>query len=776
MLRASLSRSRRGIGRTFKDGNRNTRIVLNGCQSFDESISVREAHTSGLYVHHTIAEEEGRDFASAAVTVGLINALTRSKSGVGFFRPIENTGVQVYRSQLIKDVFKLKEDVGLMQGVSQIRAFELLTHDRLDELLEEVYQAYSSYKANHDLVVVEGTHLKGVGHDTLSLNAKVASTLGVPALLVTDAGLILRKGVGTFSNLNGGDWKKDVVDNAKLSDVGFKHENVDIVGALVHGIPNTDNYESLLELFKARKLSLMGAIPQDHVLQSVEVQDLVKILNAELLVGAEESNLSKKVTKYIVATSQLDDLLAHLQKGGDSSVVITTGDRADIILGLISLKQLNQGSSIAALVLAGEPISPEVGQLLKMQSLSSSVPILSSRLSAFDTTAVLASLEGGIGSLTVQKFEHAKDLFDKHIQANVISNAVLQDYVVSANPISFQNSIFSCAKEHKQVIVLPEGEESRTIQAAAAVLERGLCDLVLLGNHQTISKTAEHHNVDISSARVIDPLSSQLDTYVDYFYESRKHKGLTKEQARKTLMEDPNYLGTCMVAMGEVDGMVSGAVHTTADTVRPALQIIKMEPGIKVVSSVFFMCLPHTILAYGDCAINPNPTSEELATIAISSADTAAAFGISPYVAMLSYATGDSNKGPLIDKVADATAIAKSQRPDLLIEGPYQYDAAVNPDIASRKVKGSNIKVAGKANVLIFPDLNASNIAYKAVQQSTGAVAVGPVLQGLRKPVNDLSRGCTVEDIVVTIAVTAVQAIYRKEKAVAKDATVLSAA
>jgi phosphate acetyltransferase len=479
--------------------------------------------------------------------------------------------------------------------------------------------------------------------------------------------------------------------------------------------------------------------------------------------------LSTEVAQYVVGTLQLSELLNFLPLHTDptkGSVVITSASRVDILLGLIQLHESKSPSSLAAVVLTGgRPPPKEVDALVKGGASKGTLPILSSPLPTFETAAALANVEGYITAKAPRKIERAQMLFDDHIDINMIKRAILQERPVRMNSKLFQYNLFSRAKQQPQTIVLPEGDEPRTLQAAGAIIRRGLCNLILLGNKQKIETMAKQFHVDISAARIVNPEQSpDLEKYAHSFYEARKHKGMTLEKAREILLEDVNYFGTVMVAAGDADGMVSGAIHTTSNTVRPALQIIKTQPGLPVVSSVFFMCLPGKVLVYGDCAINSNPSSEELAAIAVASADTAAAFGITPRVAMLSYATGDSNTGPLIQKVIDATAIAKKKRPDLQIEGPLQYDAAVDPAIAKTKMKGADNPVAGKATVLIFPDLNTGNNTYKAVQQSTGAVAMGPLLQGLRKPVNDLSRGCTVADIVTTIALTAVQAAAMKEK------------
>ncbi|KAG0612694.1 hypothetical protein M758_6G046400 [Ceratodon purpureus] len=729
------------------------------------TVPCREAHTNSLYIHHTIGGV-GRD--SVAVTVGLLHALERLQPGIGYFRPIDQTTIGGHRSKLIKSVFKMKDDPASMQGVTQERAYELVTNDKIDDLLEEVLKAYEACRANHDFVVIEGTSLRGVGDDTVTLNAKIAQTLGASALLVTDAGIAcgMEDKVKNWDDL---DWERRVVNNVRLSDLVFNREHVDVVGAIVHRTPQAQRKDKLLrQMFEELKIPYAGALPEDAILRSVQVQDVAKKLGAKLLypVEDEEVAMSTEVTQYLVATLQLSDLLRYLPRHVDptkGSVVITSAARVDILLGLIHLHESKSDANIATVVLSGgNPPPKEVHDLLKARN-SATLPILSSPQLTFETAAALANVEGYISAKTPLKVERAQTLFDDNIDMNVIKDAMFKERPVRMNSKLFQHNLFTRAKQQIQTIVLPEGEEPRTVQAAGTVMRRGLCNLILLGNREKIETLAKQFRVDLSQVRIVDPRdSSETEKYAKNFYESRKHKGVTLEQAHNIVVEDVNYFGTCMVAAGDADGMVSGAVHTTANTVRPALQIIKTLPGIPVVSSVFFMCLPGKVLVYGDCAINSDPSSEELAAIAVASADTAAAFGITPRVAMLSYATGDSNKGPLIQKVIDATAIARKQRPELLIEGPLQYDAAVDPVIAKTKMKGVESNVAGKATVLIFPDLNTGNNTYKAVQQATGAVAMGPLLQGLRKPVNDLSRGCTVPDIVTTIALTAVQAASMK--------------
>lgn len=658
-----------------------------------------------------------------------------------------------------------------MRGITQARAFELVEHDKTDDLIEEVLKAYEAYKVNHDFVVVEGTSLKRAGDDATLLNARIASTLGLPVLMVTNARKAAGVGERKIVRWDKLEWEREIALSAQVSASVMKRNFVDVLGSVIHRLPVTKRGESLLHKhFQELKIPFLGAIPEDSILKCVKVDDIITALGADILYGTHGAVArSKDSSQFVAAMPQLSDVLSHiksLKEISENIVVITDPGRPDILLGLIGVHQSDMYPNVSAIVLAGDnTLRPEVELLVKEQPAEMLPPIILSPDSSFETAATLADLEGQILSESQQKIEHAKVLFDRHIDGDHINDLLAQDRNVPIHPKVFLHNIFSRAKKSMKNIVLPEGDEPRTVQAAGILLSQGVCRLTMLGDLKKIEELAKEFQVDLSLARLINPAQSEnLTKYSQVLYEARKHKGMTYDEAHKKVVQDVNYFGTCMVASGDADGMVSGAIHTTADTVRPALQIIKTEPGLKIASSVFFMCLQGKVLVFGDCAINADPTSEELALIAIASANTAAAFGIEPRVALLSYATGDSNSGPLIQKVADAATIAKKMKPDLLMDGPLQYDAAVNPETAKIKLKGKTSPVAGKANVLIFPDLNTGNTTYKAVQQSTGAIAMGPVIQGLRMPVNDLSRGCTVQDIVSTVAITAVQAASLRQK------------
>ena len=436
-------------------------------------------------------------------------------------------------------------------------------------------------------------------------------------------------------------------------------------------------------------------------------------------------------------------------------MVITPGDRSDIILGALQANLSDNYPVISGIVLTGG-ILPEPSILKLLKGFESHVPIISVKQGTFEAANLVGNIKSKIYAESKQKIATSITLFNTHINGELLLKRLETFEPKSTTPKMFQYNLLQRAKAVKKHIVLPEGEDARILEAATELSSLGIVDITLLGDQEKIEKKAMKLGFDISNLNILNPgTAPNYESYAATFCELRKHKGVNMDVARDTML-DVSYFGTMMVYKGDADGMVSGAVHTTQHTIRPALQFIKTKPGIGVVSSVFFMCLENRVSVFGDCAINPNPTDEQLAEIAISSAVSAEAFGIKAKIAMLSYSSGSSGKGEDVDKVRKATEIVKSTHPNLQIEGPIQYDAAVDPLVGKSKLPDSD--VAGQASVLIFPDLNTGNNTYKAVQRETGALAIGPMLQGLNKPVNDLSRGCTVEDVFNTVIVTAIQA------------------
>ncbi|WP_347158771.1 phosphate acetyltransferase [Pontibacter chitinilyticus] len=450
---------------------------------------------------------------------------------------------------------------------------------------------------------------------------------------------------------------------------------------------------------------------------------------------------------------QVPNFLNHIR---ENVLIVTPGDRADIILSALQANLSVNYPKVAGIVLTGG-FEPEESVTRLMEGLQTVVPIIAVKDGSFYTATVIGNIKSRITPENTRKIQLAIDTFKKYVNMQALKEKIVTFKPEGITPHMFQYQLVKWAKREKEHIVLPEGEDVRILKAAARLIQQGIVDLTLLGDAERIAATILQHDIglDISSLRIINPAqSAYYPDYVETLYELRKSKNVQLEMARD-LMTDVSYFGTMMVYKGHADGMVSGAVHTTLHTIRPALQFIKTKPGVSVVSSVFFMCLPDRVSVFGDCAVNPNPTAEQLAEIAISSADSSQRFGIEPRVAMLSYSSGTSGEGVDVEKVRRATEIVKEKRPDLKVEGPIQYDAAVDPVVGKQKLPQS--EVAGRASVLIFPDLNTGNNTYKAVQRETGALAIGPMLQGLNKPVNDLSRGCTVDDIFNTVVITAIQ-------------------
>jgi phosphate acetyltransferase len=440
-----------------------------------------------------------------------------------------------------------------------------------------------------------------------------------------------------------------------------------------------------------------------------------------------------------------------------NALVITPGDRADIILGALQANSSKNYPKISGIVLTGGLI-PEAPILKLIEGLSSVVPIISVQQGTFNVTNSIGKIKSRIYAENTEKIEVSISTFEKYVDTKRLAEALIGFKSKTITPRMFQYNLLQRALKHKKHIVLPEGHDARVLKAAARLLEHQVVDLTLIGELSIIKTilTEEDISLQLEHLNIVSPQQSpNFDDYVQTFYELRKHKNINLDMARDA-MADVSYFATMMIYKGHADGMVSGAAHTTAHTLRPALQFIKTKPGVNIVSSVFFMCLEDRVSVFGDCAINPNPNAEQLAEIAVSSARTAENFGIHPKVALLSYSSGASGKGEDVDKVRQATEIAKTKAPDLKIEGPIQYDAAVDMRVGKSKLPNSD--VAGQASVLIFPDLNTGNNTYKAVQRETGALAIGPMLQGLNKPVNDLSRGCTVDDIYSTVIITAIQA------------------
>ena len=493
------------------------------------------------------------------------------------------------------------------------------------------------------------------------------------------------------------------------------------------------------------------ALPDEPLLSAPSVSDLMAACDGTLVSG-EESLLSQETTGIVVAAMTLPHVLDRLF---DGAVVVTPGDRPEVVLGVLTAHVSANFPQMAGIVLNGGFDLPEQVTRL-IDGLDTTMPIVATTLDTSDATQALTSVRGRLQKESPRKVATALALFEERVDRELLLDRLEVARTRAVTPLMFEHQLIDLAVGDRRHIVLPEGDDDRILQAADTLLRRKVADLTILGEPREIQQRAGLLGVDLSAARLLSPIDPELrGRFAAAYHERRKHKGIDLERARDIVI-DVSYFGTMMVELGLADGMVSGAAHTTAHTIRPALEVVRTVPDVSVVSSVFFMCLRDQVLVYGDCAVNPDPTAAQLADIALASARTAAAFGVEPRVAMLSYSTGASGSGSDVDKVIEATAMVRERAPDLLVEGPIQYDAAIDAAVARTKLPDS--QVAGRATVFIFPDLNTGNNTYKAVQRSAGALAVGPILQGLRKPVNDLSRGALVRDIVNTVAITAIQA------------------
>ncbi|MEN8764482.1 MAG: phosphate acetyltransferase [Wenyingzhuangia sp.] len=674
-------------------------------------------------------------------TLGLMRLLLGKTTKVGYLKPIitVNENKKDFHIETILSHFDLDIDY---QDAFVLKSKEVIAkrnQGKIGEVIDTIIKQYKKMESIYDFVLVEGTDFEG---DTTSmeaeLNVQIAKNLGIPVIIISKASK------GSVDN---------TIENTKLIYDTFIDGDVEVLSILVNKVleENLTQIKTRLSALVSKTV-LTSTIPFSNKLSSPTVAEITRELNAELMFGA--SGLNNPIHAYGVGAMQLRN---HLEHYVDHYLVVTPGDRADIILGALQANISKNYPKVAGIVLTGG-LKPE-GTILKLiDGLSDVVPIVSVNTGTFETATNLANVKAKIYPENTDKILETLRIFDKYVPTEELTNKLINFEVKGMTPKMFQYNMIDRAQKQKKRVVLPEGSDIRVLEAAAMLATLDIVSLTLLGDIEEIKAKAKKTGlvINFDNIKIIDPVKSvYFDEFVNTFYALRKHKGVNLDTARD-IMTDVSYFGTMMVHKGIVDGMVSGAVNTTQHTIRPALQFVKTKPGVSVVSSIFFMCMDSRVAIFGDCAINPDPTAEQLAEIAISSADSASNFGIEPRIAMLSYSSGSSGKGAQVDKVRMATEIVKKIRPDLKIEGPIQYDAAVDAGVAKSKLPNS--QVAGKASVLVFPDLNTGNNTYKAIQRETGALAIGPMLQGLNKPVNDLSRGCTVDDIFNTVIITAIQA------------------
>lgn len=686
----------------------------------------------------TIEENCGKTI----ITLGLLRMLLGKTAKVGYFRPIIEDYEKEKKDTHIEMVishFDLDIEYEDAYAITKSKLIKKKNNGKLGEVVDLIIEKYKKLEDRFDFILVEGTSFTGEGTVIeLDMNVLIAKNLGVPTIIV---------GSGEGKTLD------ELIDNLNLAHNSFKIKEVEVLAVIANKV-QPENLELVTTSLKKSLPSsvLVNSIPLIGSLNNPTIHEIVEVLNAEILFGHEY--LNNQIGSYSIGAMQLCNYLLHLKENG---LIITPGDRADIILGALQANESANYPSVSGIVLTGN-IIPEDSIMKLIEGLSSVVPIITVEGGTYHIANKIGNIKSKIYPDNLQKIETSINTFDKYVDLDVLIDKFNAFEAEGMTPKMFQYNLVKRAKAHRKHIVLPEGSDERIIIAAARLQAMDVVDLSIIGNKKQIeSKVAELGlELDFSRIPIINPIESELyDDYVNTYYELRKAKNVTLGMARD-LMEDVSYFGTMMVYKGHADGMVSGAAHTTQHTILPALQFIKTKPNSSVVSSIFFMCLEDRVSIFGDCAINPNPTAEQLAEIAISSADSSIGFGIEPKIAMLSYSSGSSGKGDEVDKVRTATEIVKQKRPDLKIEGPIQYDAAVDLEVGQSKMPNS--EVAGHASVLIFPDLNTGNNTYKAVQRETGALAIGPMLQGLNKPVNDLSRGCTIDDIINTVVITAIQA------------------
>ena len=645
---------------------------------------------------------------------------------------------------MISGYYNLDIPYDKMYGFSTEEANEMLSKGKYEELIEKIVTKYKYLEENYDFVLCEGTDFEGsTSAFEFDINADIANNLGCPVVLATNA-----------YNKD----EDDIITSVETSLESLNEKHCKVVAIIVNRVEKGNEIAARLQDHPLVKESLVFSIPNVKSLQYPTVGEIAKELKARVVSG--QVKLNRHVEGFGVAAMQLWHVLARISNG---EIVITPGDRADVIVGCLSALSSSYMPSIAGLILTGGLI-PQEPILKLIEGYDEKIPILSVKENTFETARNADNVRAVINPDDPLKIVQALEVFEKNIRLSELREKVIKTKVSIVTPKMFEYRLIKRAQSQKQHIVLPEGEDDRILQAAEILTRRDVINLTLLGSEKIIRDKITKLGLRLNSVNIIDvPDNDKFEDYSKTYYELRKHKGIEMENARDN-MSELSYFGSMLVYKGDADGMVSGANHTTRNTLRPAFEFIKTKKSFSIISSVFFMCLPDRVLVYGDCAVNPEPNADQLAEIAIESAQTAITFNIQPIIAMLSYSTGDSGGGEDVEKVKEATKkareLAKKYSMELKIAGPIQYDAAVDPGVAQKKLPDS--EVAGKATVLIFPDLNTGNNTYKAVQRSAGAVAIGPVLQGLNKPVNDLSRGCTVSDIVNTVAITAIQAQEEK--------------
>ena len=676
------------------------------------------------------------------ISLGLMQLLLGKAAKVGYFRPIIDdlkVGEIDNHINTITSYFNLDLKYEDAFAFTRSEVIKLKNKNKEDEIISTIIEKYKAVEERYDFVLVEGSSFSGEGAIIeFDINVLIAKNLGAPAIIIAN---------GKGKSIN------DLVSNLHMAFDSFRDKGVKVLAVVANKVTEENQLTIISELESNLPSGIIvSAIPLNPTLTNPSIKEIVETLDAEVLFG--KAHINNQAGNFSVGAMQLHNYISHLK---DNGLVITPGDRADIILGALQANISDNYPSISGIVLTGG-LKPEDSIIKLIKGLSDIVPIISAKGGTFAVANRIGTIKSQIYAENTEKINTSVKEFDKHVNADELLERLNTFETSGITPRMFQYNLLKRAKLNKKHIVLPEGLDERILRATKYLIDVDAVNITLLGDRKQIEDKIAILDIalDLNRINIINPIESpNFKDYVNTLYELRKHKNVNLAMA-EDLMEDVSYYGTMMVHKGDADGMVSGAVHTTQHTIRPALQFIKTKPETSIVSSVFFMCLEDRVSVYGDCAINPNPTAEQLSEIAISSAATSLAFGIEPKIAMLSYSSGTSGVGEDVVRVREATELVKAKRPDLKVEGPIQYDAAV--DINVGKTKLPNSEVAGQANVFIFPDLNTGNNTYKAVQRETKALAIGPIIQGLNKPVNDLSRGCTTDDIFNTVIVTVIQA------------------
>jgi phosphate acetyltransferase len=685
---------------------------------------LRRPAAVGSCVYITATEPRS---GKSVVSLGMFELLAARLGRVGYFRPVvtEDPDPQI---ELLRRRYDIEAPYERLRGVTAAEAREAIATGAVDELDKRVVRAYRELERDYDAVVCEGVDIRS-GIDA-ELDARLANALGAPVL-----------GVVRYA-------AEDPVGAVSVARETLVARGCELIGVVATRVP-AERADEVRRALAGEEGKPVYVLPEEPELTQPTVAEVARALDAQEIGDSEEAG-DRVVRAVRVAAMGAAAFLADLE---DGTLVIVPGDRADILISCLAATLSPDLPAVAGVVVTtGEEPDGPVRRLLERAPF----PVFRTPQRTYAVASAIGEVEARLGPEHERRAATALGVFQSSVDPVELGERLAIERPARMTPAMFEYELLERAKEDRRHIVLPEGDDDRVLRAADILARRGVVDLTILGDPAEVAARASALGLDLADQRIVDPATAaQRQDYADRYYELRKQKGMTEELAYETV-GDVTWFGTFMVLTGEADGMVSGAAHTTAETIRPAFQVIKARPGVSVVSSVFLMCMPDRVLVFGDCAVNPQPDTGQLADIAISSAETAWSFGVEPRVAMLSYSTGESGKGPDVAAVLEATELVRERRQDIPVEGPIQYDAAIEPSVAEKKLPES--EVAGRATVFVFPDLATGNIAYKAVQRSSGAVAIGPVLQGLRKPVNDLSRGCLVPDIVNTIVITAIQA------------------